>query len=90
MALNKPYVRKPLVHSPRDEVILTNTKCYVIQTPLGEARVGDPGQCVAALRTAQANNVRCMIYAVGDVLGEEGLAFVDEDYLLKKLGEQNG
>jgi hypothetical protein len=86
MALNKPYVRKPLVHSSRDESILANIKCYLIQTPSGEARVGDPGQCVAALRTARARNLRCMVYAVGDVLGEEGLAFVDEDYLLKKIG----
>jgi len=90
MALNKPYIRKPLIHSPRDEAFLASTKYYLIRTPTGEVKVSAPEQCVAALRAAKRVNMRCMVYAVGEAYGEDGLVFVDEEFLLKAIQIKGG
>lgn len=92
----KPYVKKPLIHSPRGEAVLENVTGYLICTfrdagpgtcPIHtKARVQDPGQCIAALRTAKQYNVRCLIYALGIVYGTECQELVDEEFLLTKYG----
>jgi hypothetical protein len=94
----KPYVKKPLTHSPRGEAVLRNITGYLVCTfrdggpgtaPVQTvARVHDPGQCVAALRVAKEANVRCLVYALGPVYGSECQELVDEEFLLKKIGDQ--
>jgi hypothetical protein len=84
----RPYVKKPLFHSERGEAVLANITAYLIRTSAGEARVHDPGQCVAALRAAKLANFRCSVYALGDAYGMETMELVDEDFLLTKIGKQ--
>jgi hypothetical protein len=96
MTTFKPYVKKPLAHSPRGEAVLKNVTGYLISTfrDAGPgtcsiqttARVHDPGQCVAALRAAKQGNVRCLVYALGPVYGTECQELVDETFLLTKIG----
>lgn len=81
----KPYVRKPLVHSPRGEDILSNVTGYLIRTPAGETTVKDPGQCLAALLAARKAQKRCLVYALATVLGEEGIELVDEEFLMEQM-----
>lgn len=83
----RPYVKKPLFHSERGEMVLANITAYLIRTTAGEARVHDPGQCIAALQAAKLANVRCSVYAMGEAYGMETMELVDEDFLLTKIGE---
>lgn len=85
MTTFKPYVPKPLVHSPRGESVLANIQGYLIQTPGGSARTTDPMQCVAAIRVCRSRNISCLVYALGHVLGEEAQEFVDEAFLLTQV-----
>ena len=82
----KPYVKKPLFHSPRGEAVLESINGYLIRTLSGEVRTDDPGQCIAALRVAKAHNVACSVYALGTAYSMETMEFVDEEFLLSKLG----
>lgn len=81
----KPYVKKPLVHSPKGETVLNNIKSYLIRTTAGEALTPDPGQALAALLAAKKAGLRCLVYAMAPVLGEDALELVDEDFLRSKL-----
>ncbi len=93
MIPTKPYVKKPIAWSPRDEKVLADVKGYVIRTffndgenvIIREARVQDPGQCIAALRAAKEGNFRLLVYAIGVSYEEVCLALVDEDFLVEKL-----
>lgn len=93
MIPRKPYVPKPMIHSPREEGVLKNIMGYLIRTfhndgqyrLRSEARVHDPGVALSALLLAKRHNVRCLIYAIGEAYQEECLALVDESILRSKL-----
>jgi hypothetical protein len=93
MISTKPYVKKPISWSPRDLQVLANIRGYVIRTfsndgenvIVREARVQCPGQCIAALRVAYDNNLRLLVYAIGESYEEQCLALVDEGFLLGKM-----
>jgi hypothetical protein len=93
MIPRKPYVKKPMVHSPRDSTVLEDVRGYLIRTFKNdgtdvikrEARVQEPGQCLAALMAAKASGLRCLVYAIGEAYGEECLAQVDGDFLKSKM-----
>ena len=81
----KPYEKKPIAHSPKGEVILSNAQKYLIRTPKGEAYTPDPGQAIAALIVSRRAKLRCLIYAVAPVLGEDALELVDEEFLMEQM-----
>lgn len=74
-------------------MVLASLNSYIILTLTNDGpavvhrkvKIRDPGQCLAALRVAKANNVRCMVYAVGEAYGEECQELVDEEFLLEKI-----
>lgn len=82
-----------MVHSPREMEVLADVRGYLIRTftndgprvIIREARIQDPGQCVAAMRHAKERNLRLLVYAIGWVYEEECLALVDEEFLLSQL-----
>lgn len=81
----KPYVKKPLVHSPRGEGVLNTVEKYLIRTPNGEAYTTDPRQGLAALLVARKHGLRCLVYAVAEVLGESAIELVDEEFLMEQM-----
>ena len=93
MTTFKPYVKRELIHSPRGEEVLKALTGYLIQTfhndgesvLTREARVPNPSPCIAALRVAKEHNIRCLVYAVGNIYGSEALELVDEEFLLKRM-----
>lgn len=85
MTTFKPYAKKPLIHSPRGENILSNVTGYLIRTPAGEVKVTNPGQCLAALLAARKGQMRCLVYALATVLGEEAIELVDEEFLMGQM-----
>ena len=81
----KPYIKKPLVHSPKGESVLAGVTSYLVRTPAGEVTITDPGQCLAALLAARRAKVRCLVYAVAPVLGESAIELVDEEFLMDQM-----
>jgi hypothetical protein len=81
----KPYIKKPLVHSPRGEGVLSSVEKYLIRTPNGEAYTTDPRQALAALLAARKHGLRCLVYAAADVLGESAIELVDEEFLMDEM-----
>lgn len=86
MVTTKPYVRKPLFHSERGEMVLTNVTGYVIRVGPNESRTTSPGQCLAALMAAKAAGLPCIVYALGEAYGMETMEVVDAEFLLTKAG----
>lgn len=81
----KPYVKKPLVHSPLGQEVLANVTGFLIRTRSGEAITSDPGQALAALSVARKHGRPCNIYAVGEAYGLETIELVDEGFLAQRV-----
>lgn len=93
MIPRKPYVPKPMAHSPRDHDVFNDVRGYMIRTYhndgeyklRAQVRTQDAGQCLAAMFVAKANCMRLLVYAIGWVYGEECLALVDEQWLRQRM-----
>lgn len=89
MIPRKQYEPKPVAHSARDLEVIGNATAYLIRvTGRPEAVTSDPGQALAALLSAKANGIKCLVYARGEVLGEDTVALMDEASLRTKLDQR--
>jgi hypothetical protein len=87
---HKPHVPKPMVVSPRDELVRTSVHQYlirVIRPGHGEKseRVTDPAQALAAMTLAKNQDLGCLVYAIGTAYEEECMALVDAEFLRSKM-----
>lgn len=91
MIPRKPYVKKPLVWTPREQEVLDNVEGYMIRVIRDGVEMGGqttlPGQALAAIREAKKLNpqARVMVHAYALLHGEISLAIVDEDWLMERL-----
>lgn len=88
MIPHKKYEKKPLAHSARDLEVLAHVEEYVIRTNGREVTHVDPGQALAAILAAKANDLKCLVYARGMAHGELCLALVDEDWLHARVADK--